>query len=208
MRNLFKISALPIFILALSLGGIACGSDDDDGKGGGGSGGTANNGGTGGTDNPGGTGGTEPEPVTPSAECIEMCDHFYAIPCGFLDDNENNIPVEQCYQFCTTGYPTHMIECVSKMTACDNDTFQACKALPPTQECDELCDHVYSEECGLSFQTTTGDPVTYAVCKQQCPGTPWSQNEEITSCLSSFDCSEGTSFEERKAALEGCFPAE
>lgn len=207
MRNLFKISALPIFVLALSLGGIACG-DDKDAKD------SDNVGGSGGTENPGGTGGTDTTP--PTAREL-MCDHWYSNGCtGFAqraDANSNPVPVsrEECPSKVGLQWTAEQVACMTE-AACSQEGINSCIPPPkppePTQECDDLCDHVYSEECDLFFQTANGEKVTSIVCKQQCPATPWSGEKAITDCLTTFDCSEGTTLEQRQKALEACFPAE
>lgn len=195
MRNLFKISALPVFILALSLGGIACGSDD--GKGG------ENAGGDGGSENPGGTGGTD---TTPPTGIEAVCEHWYAEGCaGFSLNSAGGDPVqvskEECPSKIGQDWSQEKIDCMLGVE-CSQAGIDTCFPPPePTQECDDFCDHFYVD-CGGQLYYKDGGEVSLDDCKRSCPSQGFSST--VFECLLAIDCSEPLSSEEAGQAFGAC----
>lgn len=215
MRNLFKMAALPAAILALSLGAFACGDDDDDKDGGAGTTGRAGTGGgEAGTTGEAGTGGQNPNRTLPE----QACDTWYRDaatgtgPCSGLVRGGVPINHAQCVES-FNSMPEENLRCIRDVTECDNDQLQAClpKGPPPpepTEECDNLCDHVYSDVCNLYFPADEkGTPATAGQCKLGCPGmTGWTA--EIKECLTTFECTSDMSTEEKRANLNACLPSQ
>lgn len=211
MRNYFKVLALPFAILALSVGGIACGGDDDNG-------GEGGSGGTGGTDNTGGTGGSGPKTA---AE--KICDHWYSDKgtgsgsCqGFVTGqapNQKEVTLAECPALIEKqGWTAAEMDCMT--TADCSKGIAGCVTPPeppgPTPECDALCDHIY-ETCEIYFTANTPSgptPITQVNCKSTCPQQTWAKTKSVTDCFANIECGEEVSEEDRFKNLEACFPAQ